>query len=351
MRKRHLLLMSAVVVVSLFFTGCSGEPAATTGTEQQTSFMESEVVSENDSENNILSNNHLITDNLVSDIASHSAFEDFGRYLLPWDGESRNYDIPITEVASLMPYHSDIQPQEVVDAVNYMIDETEAGHTIFHDFYTEEEKEEEPSKENAGLFFLRGEPDAPFVLLIPGGGFQYVGSLHEGFPLAVKIAEKGYNAFVLKYRPNRTDIVEDTAAALHYISENAKTLEVSIDDYSMWGLSAGGEAVYQISTTPVEYKGVAVPKPNTAVFVYAWQRVFTEDDPAVFSVIGENDRIGNVGLLKENVDDSRAAGADVELRIYPDTGHGFGIGTGTNAEGWLDEAIEFWEDHMQSTDE
>ena len=34
----------------------------------------------------------------------------------------------------------------------------------------------------------------------PGGGFSYVASLHEGFPYAVEISNRGYNAFVLKYR-------------------------------------------------------------------------------------------------------------------------------------------------------
>lgn len=27
-------------------------------------------------------------------------------------------------------------------------------------------------------------------------------------------------------------------------------------------------------------------------------------------------------------------------------GHGFGLGTGTNAEGWLEDAVRFWEIHQ-----
>ena len=49
-----------------------------------------------------------------------------------------------------------------------------------------------------GLF--RGSPGAPFAVISPGGGFSYVGSVHEGLPHAAAISSKGYNAFVLRYR-------------------------------------------------------------------------------------------------------------------------------------------------------
>jgi acetyl esterase/lipase len=290
-------------------------------------------------------NDHISVDDTVSTILNHSAFEGFGRYLMPWDS-NRDYNIPIAQVASLMPYHRNVVPHVVTDSVNYMIDEVSEGKTIFYDFYTRQDKNADPTKNNAGLFFFRGNPNAPFVLLVPGGGFSYVGSLHEGFPLAVEITQKGYNAFVLKYRPSRTAIVEDTAAVLRYIFDNAGSLRVDTDDYSLWGLSAGGESVAAISLETVEYGGIAVPKPSTAVFIYAWQRYFSKDDPAVFSAIGEDDRIGSVPRLEEAVAASKAAGADIEYHCFPDTGHGFGLGTGTNAEGWLDMAVQFWEKHI-----
>jgi hypothetical protein len=43
---------------------------------------------------------------------------------------------------------------------------------------------------------------------------------------------------------------------------------------------------------------------------------------------------------------SQAAGADIEFHIYSDTGHGFGLGTGTKAEGWFDSAVRHWERHL-----
>ena len=42
------------------------------------------------------------------------------------------------------------------------------------------------------------------------------------------------------------------------------------------------------------------------------------------------------------------AAADTEFHVYPGLSHGFGIGTGTVAEGWLNDAVAFWEKHMQN---
>jgi hypothetical protein len=39
----------------------------------------------------------------------------------------------------------------------------------------------------------------------------------------------------------------------------------------------------------------------------------------------------------------RQSGTDVEYHKYKSIGHGFGLGTGTIADGWIFEAIRFWE--------
>jgi hypothetical protein len=45
----------------------------------------------------------------------------------------------------------------------------------------------------------------------------------------------------------------------------------------------------------------------------------------------------------------RSAGIDVEFRVYQNVGHGFGLGIGTKAEGWLEDAVLFWENHMSAS--
>ena len=39
-------------------------------------------------------------------------------------------------------------------------------------------------------------------------------------------------------------------------------------------------------------------------------------------------------------------GIPTEFHHYPGLPHGFGLGTGTVAEGWLDEAVAFWKAQM-----
>jgi acetyl esterase/lipase len=47
--------------------------------------------------------------------------------------------------------------------------------------------------------------------------------------------------------------------------------------------------------------------------------------------------------MRRRVDALRKNGTPVEFHEYEGLGHGFGLGTGTSAEGWVFEAIRFWE--------
>ena len=139
----------------------------------------------------------------MRDLLNHPSFAGFGRLIMPWDNRAYDENMPLSNLGSLLPYHSHVRPEIVVGGLNHMIEEASTGKSIFYDFYTETEKKERPEKRNTGLFFLRGKPGAPFAIISPGGGFSYVGSIHEGFPYAQEISRKGYNAFVLRYRAGR----------------------------------------------------------------------------------------------------------------------------------------------------
>jgi hypothetical protein len=119
---------------------------------------------------------------------------------LPWDDRSYDENMRLSAISSLLPYHTHVDPAVTVAALNCMIDDVNAGKPVFYNFYTEAQKQEQPTKADTGPFFFRGKLGAPFAIISPGGGFSYVGSVHEGFPYAVEISNKGYNAFVLRYR-------------------------------------------------------------------------------------------------------------------------------------------------------
>lgn len=369
-RRLFALSMSLVLLLVLILSSCTREEMIGTGnnsiepeysevtsevasgvTSEATSEAASEAASEATSEATGELTNHLTTSDFVRDIVNHPAFEDFGSYLLPRDDNTDEYDTPLDDVGTLMPYHNHVEPEIVVGAMNHLIDEANAGETIFYDFYTDEQKQVDPSKENTGLFFYRGDPDAPFAVVAPGGGFSYVGSLHEGFPLALEISEQGYNAFVIRYRIGSEQwATEDLAAALDYIFRNAETLEVSTDGYSLWGGSAGARMAGNIALDGVRaYGGGDLPKPATAVIAYTGQSTYSGDFSPAFITVAANDGIANVETVERRVENLRNAGVDVEYRRYESAGHGFGLGTGTDAEGWVDLAVQFWQRHMMPT--
>jgi acetyl esterase/lipase len=294
---------------------------------------------------------HLTTDGSVRDIVEHPAFKGFSWLMLPREDDTRYLDTPLSNVRTLMPYHDHVDPDTVVGALNRLVDDVNDDKTVFYDFYTEQQKLEDPAKENAGLFFYRGGKGAPFAIVCPGGGFSYVGSLHEGFPLALEISKKGYNVFVIRYRiGSQQKATEDLAAAITYIFENAEALGVSTEGYSLWGGSAGARMVGNIVLNGVAaYQGDNLPKPSTAVIAYTGQSSFSEDFPPTFMTTSANDGIANVLSVDRRVKNLRDAGVEVEYRRYITAGHGFGLGTGTDAEGWLNLAVQFWEKHLNKT--
>lgn len=289
---------------------------------------------------------HLNPDSRLGDLLDHPALAGFARLILPWDGRDHDRAMPLHRIGSLLPYHSHVDPETVTRALNRMIDDASDGRTVFHDIYTAAEKRAQPAKDNTGLFLFRGRPGAPFAVIAPGGGFSYVGSVHEGFPYAQAISALGYNAFVLRYRTGFGGGVatEDLAAAISHVVRNAETLGVGTTGYSLWGSSAGARMAASVGSHGVAaFGGADLPKPSTVVMAYTAHADHASEEPATFVIVGERDRIAPPAAMKRRVDALRRVGTTVEYREIPGLGHGFGPGIGTPAEGWVIDAVAFWE--------
>jgi hypothetical protein len=98
-------------------------------------------------------NEYLTTDKFIRDVVNHPAFKGFGELMLPWEDNARYFDTRLNQAGSLMPYHGHVNADVVVGALNHLIDEAGAGKTIFYDFYTERQKQGDPTKKYTGLFF------------------------------------------------------------------------------------------------------------------------------------------------------------------------------------------------------
>jgi acetyl esterase/lipase len=293
---------------------------------------------------------HLSIDDTIGDLLKHPAFAGFGRLILPWDDRPYDETRRLRDIGSLLPYHSHVDPAVVVASLNRMIDDRSGVGTVFYDFHTAAGKRADPSLESTGLFFFRGKPGAPFAVISPGGGFAYVGAVHEGFPYAVEINKQGYNAFVLKYRAGRggTIATEDLAAALSYIFDNADSLGVSTAHYSLWGSSAGARMAAAIGSYGTARFGAAdLPRPAAVVMAYTGHSDLSSSEPPTFAVVGERDAIAPPATMERRVAALRRAGIAAELHKYQGVGHGFGVGTGTSAEGWITDAVRFWVKQMK----
>jgi acetyl esterase/lipase len=289
---------------------------------------------------------HLRVGDRIGDVLEHPAFAGFARHLLPRDDRRPDVALPLTQVASLLPYHENVAPAVVVSALNRMVDDARIGRTLFYDIYTDAQRRADPSRQDTGLFFFRGTPGAPFAVIAPGGGFQYVASLHEGFPYAAEISRRGSNAFVLKYRVGRggAAATEDLAAAVSFVFRNARSLDVTTAGYALWGSSAGARMAASIgSHGTARFGGADLPRPSTVVMLYTGHADVASAEPPTFVAVGDADGIAPPSTMERRVAALRRAGTDVEYHRYPGVGHGFGLGVGTSAEGWITNAVAFWE--------
>lgn len=79
---------------------------------------------------------------------------------------------------------------------------------------------------------------------------------------------------------------------------------------------------------------------------YTGHSEYTENDPPTFSFVGENDGIASWRTMQRRLEAMSELGIPTEFHHYPGLDRGFGIGTGTIAEGWVSEAVDFWEEQM-----
>ena len=246
-----------------------------------------------------------------------------------------------------MTWYSNIDPNKTIEIANYMKSHAGAEETIFYDIYSDEEKAADPEKKDTGLFFFKGDPGARFAICNAGGGFAYVGAMHDSFPHALELSKRGYNAFALIYRPGAQTACEDLARAIAFIFDHADELEVNTDCYSLWSGSAGGRMTAYLSSYGTQSFGEGVyPRPGTAIIQYTGHSEYTKNDPPTFMCVGENDGIASWRTMENRANAMKSAGIDTEFHKYPGLGHGFGLGIGTTAEGWFDDAVAFWEKQM-----
>lgn len=118
------------------------------------------------------------------------SFKEFGQFLFPTDFYTPTPGMKVSDAGNLLPYHTYINASDSCNVLNYLLNRARSGRRVFYNIYSEEARKLNPELEKTGLFFFRGRPDAPFAVICAGGGFAYVGSIHESFPHALELRKK-----------------------------------------------------------------------------------------------------------------------------------------------------------------
>ena len=206
------------------------------------------------------------------------------------------------------------------------------------------------------------------IIVCPGGAFHMLAIDHEGLDVARWLSARGVAAFVLKYRlvptamrdedfvkqiqslpdPNKLKeltgqieplAIADGQQAMKVVRQRASKWRIDPNRIGIMGFSAGGRV-----TIGVVLEHDVESRPNFAASIYGalWEEIIVPADaPALFIALATDDEIAvepGVALYRA----WRAAGQPVELHIYSQGGHGFGMRKqGLPADHWIDRFGEW----------
>lgn len=341
---KHYLLITALAV-SFWFSSCSTENFIWTEPQTQTPDPSENMEHSEKTESYGNYYNSLST---VSDVINDPVFADFGHLLFPVDRSvSSSMTLAQVSTSSVYMWYPYIQVEKTVEILNYLHTQAVGGQQIFYNIYTPEEIAADRSKADTGIFVFKGNDGKPFAITNAGGGFAYVGAMQDSFPHSLELSKAGYTAFALIYRPD--DPYNDLARAITFIQENAELLGVEKTNYSLWGGSAGarmaatlGNKGYLAQLT----NNTNIPQAAAVIMQYTGYSAVSESDAPTYNCVGSNDGIASWHIMQNRSQRLSALGIPTEFHVYEGLGHGFGIGTGTIAEGWVKDAIDFWKENM-----
>jgi hypothetical protein len=324
MKRKVAVIFLAVTLIAAMLTSC----AAT------------------DSGDNGSSSGHFDRDTRIETVKNESAFGDWGRLIFPAD---ENYYSGSTLGDLELTWYTNIDPDKTVEIANYFYDETKDGNQVFYDIYSDRAKAADPAKKDTGIFFFRGKPGAKTAIVCAGGGFAYVGAMQDSFPVALELSKKGYNAVALIYRPSEQTAYRDLAHTVAWLERHADELDIDMTDYSLWGGSAGARMADMVGTAGTKAFGEKkYPRPAVVITQYTGLTRVTGRERPTYANVGTDDPIADWHTMRRRIRRIRASGTDAKIEVFKGLSHGFGLGTGTDAEGWVSHATSFWRKHMKN---
>lgn len=203
------------------------------------------------------------------------------------------------------------------------------------------------------------------VIVVPGGGYQFVSIDSEGFRVANRLAAVGYAAFVVKYRPMSTDrdpakymaklaksfgslgkgelpdhvpAVDDLAAALRLVSTDAAKWEIDPAQIGVIGFSAGSRTAIRLIEGRSEAK---LARHISLIYPPMTQTITGGPRPPLFMAIAVDDPLFKQGGLNM-IDKWLKESSRTEFHLYSGGNHGFGMRPqGTTSDNWIEHYLSW----------
>ena len=235
--------------------------------------------------------------------------------------------------------------------------------------------------------FRPSRPNGAAMMVIPGGGYEWVGIEKEGRDIARWLAGQGYAAFVLFYRlpgegwEHRANVpLADAQRAMRLIRSRAKDYGIDTERVGVMGFSAGGHLTADLAArfatrtyTPVDAVDALSARPFLAAPIYpvvsmsapyvhpgsrdhllganpsaaleaahSPDRNIPADAPPFFIAHADEDFVPTENSLLLHAA-LRARKIPVEMHIFGEGGHGFALrGTaGKPVAAWPDLFLRF----------
>jgi len=197
-------------------------------------------------------------------------------------------------------------------------------------------------------------PNGAAIVVAPGGGFTILAIEHEGRDVARWLNALGVTAFVLRYRCglesgdspamnrqlSQKAAVEDGLLAVKTVRRRAAEWKIDPKRIGIMGFSAGGYLAIGVAT---QYS--AESRPDFAIPIYAVAPEGYQppaDAPPLFAAVAFDDNARMTSAATGLVDKWKKVNVPVELHVFPDGGHGFGMNKkGKSSDVWT-ALLEQW---------
>ena len=275
-------------------------------------------------------------DTLVSDLRADPTFAASGVWT--WQSAVDSPDTPEAGT-TLSDYVGANMAQDSADALNDLADTYEAGTQVTYKVYSPEEIAADATRDGVELYYWPSEvPGSKFVVVMSGN-------------------------------------VLNNTANIRFITTHAGQFNVQPENYALLGYSSGGHLAGVFSGDELGYKHYGVPKPGALLLGYPINNFFeykpvyhatidpfvlegryyelnisdcvTDDYPPVYHWYGENDYVfpllcypAQRPALSRALEKHHVPCKEV---LFPNATHGVGTGAGTDADGWMLDAANFWE--------